>query len=96
MAKEKNGDFRIKNKNSKEIIIMSEFNLDCLGEACPVPLMKTEKKLGELSIGDILVVAIDHSCAMKNVPEWARKQGHNVEIEEVDDGEWEIVIEKTK
>ncbi|PLX34693.1 MAG: sulfurtransferase TusA family protein, partial [Clostridiales bacterium] len=29
-----------------------------------------------------------------NVPEWARKQGHNVEIEEVDDGEWEVFVEK--
>ncbi len=75
---------------------MAEFTLDCLGEACPVPLMKTEKKINEISVGDVLVVSIDHSCAMKNIPEWARKQGHNVEIEEVDDGEWEIVIEKTK
>ncbi len=75
---------------------MAEFTLDCLGEACPVPLMKTEKEINEISVGDVLVVSIDHSCAMKNIPEWARKQGHNVEIEEVDDGEWEIVIEKTK
>ncbi|RRJ65115.1 MULTISPECIES: sulfurtransferase TusA family protein [Paenibacillus] len=75
---------------------MAEFTLDCMGEACPVPLMRTEKKMEELKVGDVLVVSIDHSCAMKNVPEWARKQGHNVEIEEIDDGEWEIVIEKTK
>lgn len=75
---------------------MAEFALDCMGEACPIPLMKTEKKMEELAVGDVLVVSIDHSCAMKNVPEWARKQGHNVEIDEVDDGEWEIVIEKTK
>ena len=75
---------------------MSEYTLDCLGEACPVPLMKTEKELAKLNVGDLLIVAIDHSCAMKNVPEWARAQGHNVEIEEVDDGEWEVVIEKTK
>jgi TusA-related sulfurtransferase len=68
--------------------------LDCLGEACPVPLIKTEKALEELEPGDVLIVQIDHSCAMKNVPEWARKQGHNVEIEEVDDGEWECFIEK--
>ena len=73
---------------------MKELTLDCLGEACPVPLMKTEKKLNTMDIGDILIVQIDHSCAMKNVPEWARKQGHNVEIEEVGDGEWEVVIEK--
>ena len=73
---------------SKEVV------LDCLGEACPVPLIKTEKALAELESGDVLIVQIDHSCAMKNVPEWARKEGHNVEIEEVDDGEWECVIEK--
>lgn len=75
---------------------MAEFTLDCMGEACPVPLMRTEKRMAELNVGDVLIVSIDHSCAMKNVPEWARKQGHNVEIEEIEDGEWEIVIEKTK
>jgi TusA-related sulfurtransferase len=73
-----------------------EVTLDCMGEACPVPLIKTENALKKLALGDVLVVQIDHSCAMKNVPEWARKEGHNVEIEEVDDGEWEIFIEKTK
>lgn len=67
-----------------------------MGEACPVPLLKTQKKLATLNIGDVLIVEIDHSCAMKNVPEWARKEGHNVDIEETGDGEWEIYIEKTK
>ena len=71
-----------------------EVVLDCMGEACPVPLIKTEKALEKLEPGDMLIVQMDHSCAMKNVPEWARKQGHNVEIEEVDDGEWECYIEK--
>ena len=75
---------------------MAEYTLDCMGEACPVPLMKAEKKMEDLEVGDVLIVSIDHSCAMKNVPEWARKQGHNVEIDEVDDGEWEIIIEKAK
>jgi TusA-related sulfurtransferase len=75
---------------------MAEYRLDCLGEACPVPLLKTQKKLAELKVGDMLIVEIDHSCAMKNVPEWARKEGHNVEIEEVGDGEWEVFIEKAK
>ena len=73
---------------------MAEFELDCMGEACPIPLMKTQKKLATLSAGDVLIVHIDHSCAMKNVPEWARAQNHNVEVEEVDDGEWDIYIEK--
>ncbi|MBN2259085.1 MAG: sulfurtransferase TusA family protein [Clostridiales bacterium] len=75
---------------------MKEVILDCLGEACPVPIVKSEKAIIDLEVGDLLIVQIDHSCAMKNVPEWARAQGYNVEIEEVDDGEWEVFIEKTK
>ena len=73
-----------------------EVELDCMGEACTIPLVKAEKALKDLDIGDVLIVQIDHSCAMKNVPEWAREAGHNVEIEEVDDGEWEVIIEKVK
>ncbi|MDR3494976.1 MAG: sulfurtransferase TusA family protein [Ancalomicrobiaceae bacterium] len=74
---------------------MTEKTLDCLGEACPVPLIRTQNALAELAVGDVLVVEIDHSCAMKNIPEWANKEGHNFEIEEVSDGQWELVIEKT-
>jgi len=84
-----------KKVDNQEVMKMAEFTLDCMGEACPVPLMKCEKKMNELKVGDVLLVSIDHSCAMKNVPEWARTRGHNVEIEEVDDGEWEVIIEKT-
>lgn len=73
---------------------MKEVELDCMGEACPIPLVKAQKKLETMDGGDILLVQIDHSCAMKNLPEWARKAGHNVEIEEIDDGEWEVIIEK--
>jgi len=75
---------------------MKEVVLDCLGEACPVPLVKAQKKIAELEIGDLLIVQIDHSCAMKNLPEWARTDGHNVEVEETGDGEWDVIIEKTK
>jgi TusA-related sulfurtransferase len=75
---------------AKEVI------LDCMGEACPIPLVKAENSLKELEVGDVLVVQVDHSCAMKNVPECARKEVHFVDIEEVDDGEWEIIIEKAK
>ena len=75
---------------------MAEYRLDCMGEACPIPLLKTQKKMAQLKVGDTLIVEIDHSCAMKNVPEWARKAGHNVDIEETSEGEWEIYIEKMK
>ncbi|HAJ95632.1 MAG TPA: sulfurtransferase TusA family protein [Actinobacteria bacterium] len=73
---------------------MKEVVLECYGEACPIPLVKAQKKIVELDAGDVLIIQIDHSCAMKNIPEWARKDGHNVEVDEIEDGEWEIIIEK--
>ena len=75
---------------------MTKIRLDCVGEACPIPLVKTQKKMAIMKVGEVLIVEIDHSCAMKNVPEWARKEGHNVDIEEVDDGLWKIYLKRTK
>ncbi len=73
---------------------MAEKTLDCYGEACPIPLVKTQKELETMAKGDVLIVSIDHSCAMKNIPDWAREVGYNVEIDEIGEGEWDIVIEK--
>jgi TusA-related sulfurtransferase len=74
---------------------MAEFTIDALGEACPIPLLKAQKKCKEIQVGDVLIINIDHSCALKNLPEWARKEGYNVEVEEIEEGVWDIYIEKT-
>ena len=44
---------------AKEVVI------DSLGEACPVPLVKAQNAIKEMEIGDVLILQIDHSCAMK-------------------------------
>ncbi|AZR72147.1 response regulator SirA [Anoxybacter fermentans] len=75
---------------------MGDQILDCMGEACPIPLIKVEKKLAQMKKGETLIVEIDHNCAMTNIPEWARKKGYKVEIREIYFGEWEIVITKTR
>jgi len=75
---------------------MAEFRLDCMGEICPVPLMKTKKKLASISSGDTLIVYIDHSCAIKNIPEFVKGLGHKFKIDELGDGEWKVTIKKMK
>ena len=75
---------------------MAEKVLDCFGEACPIPLVKAQKEIEKMAVGDVLVVSVDHSCAMKNIPDWAREVGYQVEIDEIGEGEWDIIIEKTK
>ncbi|KPU27023.1 response regulator SirA [Caloranaerobacter sp. TR13] len=75
---------------------MNEIKLDCMYEACPIPLLKAMKRLAKMDIGDVLILETDHSCSIKNVVEWAKKQGHNVDYMEIGEGEWEIYIEKRK
>ncbi|MTI58849.1 MAG: sulfurtransferase TusA family protein [Firmicutes bacterium] len=74
---------------------MSEM-LDCIGEPCPLPLVKVEKEIKKIKEGEKIYIEVDHTCAMTNVPEWARKKGFDVEIKEVSFGEWQIIITKNR
>lgn len=73
---------------------MKEIRLDCLGESCPIPLIKTEKKFTSLKRGDVLIVEVDHNCAIRNIPEWAEKKGCGCQVKEVAAGQWDIILEK--
>ena len=73
-----------------------KYKVDCIGEPCPLPLLKVEKEMKKLGVGEKLYVEVDHTCSMNNISEWARKKKYNVKIKEVSFGEWEIIISKTK
>ncbi len=70
--------------------------LDCTGEPCPLPLIKAEKRLNKLKVGEKICIEVDHTCSMTNIPEWARKKNYKITTKEVDFGEWEITITKTR
>lgn len=57
-------------------------SLDVRGDICPVPLLKTKKKLEELKSGDILEVTIDHEPSIRTISMMAKKKGYGVEVEE--------------
>ncbi len=73
---------------------MAEFKIDALDEECPAPLLKVQNKWLELDLGDVLIIRITSYCALKKIPEWARREGHHVEVEEVEEKVWDIYIEK--
>lgn len=73
---------------------MAIVKLDCMYELCPIPLLKANKELKKMECGDILIMQTDHSCSIKNVIEWAKKEGHKFDYIEIGEGEWEIYIEK--
>lgn len=74
---------------------MKEVYLDCMYEVCPIPLIKASKELKKMEIGDLLIMKTDHNCSITNVIEWVEKQKLKMDYVEIDEGEWEIYIEKT-
>lgn len=73
---------------------MSVREIDCLYDACPIPLIKAIKELKTMNSGDTLVLYSDHSCIGVIIEEWGEQNNYEVRVVEVDDGEWEICIEK--
>lgn len=69
---------------------MSHYELDARRMLCPMPVIKTQNKVKELSAGDILDVICTDPGALSDIPAWARINGHEViSNREVDD---ELII----
>lgn len=73
-----------------------DYYIDALGEMCPVPIIKAEIKLLKLNAYDRVILTTDHNCSTSSVTNhFYSKYRYPCEVKRVDDGIWEIIIEKT-
>ena len=54
----------------------SDVTLDTLGLFCPMPIIKTSKKVKELAVGQVLKVISDDEGIKKDMPAWCETTGH--------------------
>jgi TusA-related sulfurtransferase len=66
----------------------------CMGEICPLPLLKAKKKYEEMKEGEILKVVVDHRCTLDNLETYFSKLNCSMEVKEVLKGVWEVYIKK--
>ncbi|MDH5766350.1 MAG: sulfurtransferase TusA family protein [Gammaproteobacteria bacterium] len=57
---------------------MAHFYLDARRMFCPMPVIRTQDKVKELSSGDILEVTCTDPGALNDIPAWCRINGHMV------------------
>ncbi|MDH5357205.1 MAG: sulfurtransferase TusA family protein [Gammaproteobacteria bacterium] len=57
---------------------MSEYELDARRLLCPMPVIKTQNKVKELAVGDILSVICTDPGVLSDIPAWARINGHEL------------------
>ncbi|MDW7651067.1 MAG: sulfurtransferase TusA family protein [Bacillota bacterium] len=72
-----------------------EYLVDAMGEFCPIPIIRAELKLLQVGVHDRVIVKTDHSCSTASViNHFSTKYNYPCHVRQVDEGIWEIVIEK--
>ncbi len=70
--------------------------LDCKGMLCPMPVVKTNKTIKKMEIGQTLEMTATDPGAMPDMQAWARQTEHKlIHADEVGDGTFVFLIEKT-
>jgi len=73
---------------------MSKIKVDCCGETCPIPLIKTRKAIREASPGDIIEVRGTHQASKKEIPMAVKALGLKLIDVKEEGGEWTIIIQR--
>ena len=68
--------------------------LDCLGDMCPIPIMKLKLCDSLTRSGDQVRLVTDHSCVLESVSDYCLKRNLRMETEEPMNGIWEITVTK--
>ena len=67
--------------------------LDCSGEVCPYPDVKSKRKIKKMASGEVLKIIVDYPLSAERIPETMESNGHEVlSVEKTDDSKWEIII----
>ena len=54
--------------------------VDCRGLKCPLPVLKTEKRLAQMKLGETVVVLATDPIAKIDIPLFCTQNGHECEM----------------
>ncbi len=69
--------------------------VNAIGDACPIPVVKTKKAMQEANGTGTIEVLVDNEIAVTNVTKMAASEGANVTSEKIAEKEYKITIELT-
>jgi TusA-related sulfurtransferase len=72
--------------------------VDARGSYCPGPLMELIKTVKTAQVGQVIEVLSSDQGSAKDIPEWVKKVGHELVLnEKAQDGDyWKIAVKKVK
>jgi tRNA 2-thiouridine synthesizing protein A len=70
--------------------------LDLKGLACPLPVIKVNKGIKEIAVGQILEAITTDPGSLSDFPAWARTSGNEILNTEQKDGLIRFIIKRVK
>jgi TusA-related sulfurtransferase len=70
--------------------------LDCLGKACPVPVIELAKAVADLPVGATITVLSDDKGAKVDIPVWCRMKHHDLVAVHEDGGVFEFTVRRAR
>ena len=67
--------------------------VNAMGEACPIPVVKTLNAIKALTGPDVIETTVDNATAVQNLIRMADKKGCAVKSEKISDKEFKVIIE---
>jgi selenium metabolism protein YedF len=66
--------------------------INALGDACPIPVVKTKKAIGELKGPGVVVTLVDNEIAVQNLCKMADQKGYAVTHQQLGPQEYEVTM----
>lgn len=71
---------------------MARHTLDCHRLLCPMPVIRVQDRVAELSAGEELEAVCTDPGALNDIPAWCRINGHQVVETREQDDEYIVVV----
>lgn len=69
--------------------------IDCLGDICPIPVMRLQAVLPAIGQGEDYLIVTDHSCSLTAIRDFCKGHRLRYAVNEPTSGVWEIAISKS-
>lgn len=67
--------------------------VNAMGDACPIPVVKTKNAIKELNGQGVVETLVDNEIAVQNLTKMANQKGYKVTSEQLGDNEYKVTME---
>lgn len=66
--------------------------VNAMGDACPIPVVKTKNAIKELKEGGAVTVLVDNEIAVQNLTKMAQQKGYGVSSEKLEERKYRVLM----